>query len=53
MFYYIFISFYVGDIVDVFYDNGIDDRPIYSKDMPFTTFTGFRVAPAWNHYDYF
>ena len=44
----IFLFFYVGDTVDVFYDRGSrdNDKPIYSSNVPFTTFTGFRVAPA-------
>ena len=37
--------FYLGDLVDVFYNAGTDDTPLVSNSVPYNTFTGFRIAP--------
>ena len=42
------IFFHAGDTVDTFYGDGENDTPIDNTDFPFTIFTGFCVAPAWN-----
>ena len=37
--------FYLGDLVDVFYNAGTSDTPVVSYPYAYNTFTGFRIAP--------
>ena len=39
------LKLFSGDVVDVYYHNGSDETPVNITDRPFTTFTGFRIAP--------